>query len=200
MATKVMIFLIMLSVTAEAQISVPRNDVPIGIIQPFAQSTCPSGWLPADGSAVSRTTYSKLFAAIGTTYGAGNGTTTFNLPSNRCTSEANCTMTFVARIPTDKIPVGENVDWISGNCTGSSTTTCTVIAGIFTVTPVCEAHATAFAGDSQHCNGRADSATSLISVCARPDIAVTNSDHSFRCTKTGADFKANPIRNACVKF
>jgi len=41
----------------------------------------PSGWLLADGSAVSRTTYAELFAAIGTTYGAGDGSTTFNLPN-----------------------------------------------------------------------------------------------------------------------
>jgi len=43
--------------------------------------TVPSGWLLADGSAVSRTVYAELFAAIGTTYGAGDGSTTFNLPN-----------------------------------------------------------------------------------------------------------------------
>lgn len=43
----------------------------------------PSGWLVCDGSAVSRTTYSDLFAAIGTIYGAGDGSTTFNLPDFR---------------------------------------------------------------------------------------------------------------------
>lgn len=47
----------------------------------FGMSTVPTGWLAADGTAVSRTTYSALFAAIGTTYGSGNGTTTFNLPN-----------------------------------------------------------------------------------------------------------------------
>ena len=41
------------------------------------------GWLLCDGSAVSRTTYSTLFAAIGTTFGSGNGSTTFNLPDLR---------------------------------------------------------------------------------------------------------------------
>jgi len=46
-------------------------------------SSIPSGYLLEDGSAVSRTTYSDLFAAIGTTYGAGNGSTTFNLPDSR---------------------------------------------------------------------------------------------------------------------
>lgn len=52
-----------------------------GIVLPFAGSTAPSGWLFCDGSAVSRTTYAKLFAAIGTTYGTGDGSTTFNLPN-----------------------------------------------------------------------------------------------------------------------
>ena len=46
----------------------------------FAMATPPDGWLKADGAAVSRTTYAALFAAIGTTYGAGNGVSTFNLP------------------------------------------------------------------------------------------------------------------------
>lgn len=46
-------------------------------------ATVPSGYLLEDGSAVSRTTYAALFAAIGTTHGAGNGSTTFNLPDSR---------------------------------------------------------------------------------------------------------------------
>jgi len=46
----------------------------------FARSTVPAGWLVCDGSAISRTTYSTLYAAIGTAFGVGDGTTTFNLP------------------------------------------------------------------------------------------------------------------------
>lgn len=57
--------------------------VPSGVILPFAGSVEPTGWLLCFGQAVSRTTYSDLFAAIGTTYGAGDGTTTFNLPDLR---------------------------------------------------------------------------------------------------------------------
>jgi prepilin-type N-terminal cleavage/methylation domain-containing protein len=52
-------------------------------------STAPSGYLLEDGSAVSRTTYSSLFALIGTTYGAGDGSTTFNLPNSRGTASVN---------------------------------------------------------------------------------------------------------------
>lgn len=54
-----------------------------GVILPFAGTTAPTGWLICDGTAVSRTTYANLFAATGTTFGVGNGTTTFNLPDLR---------------------------------------------------------------------------------------------------------------------
>lgn len=57
--------------------------VPAGMVQHYAGSTAPTGWLVCDGSAVSRTTYATLFTAVGFTYGAGDGTTTFNLPDLR---------------------------------------------------------------------------------------------------------------------
>lgn len=58
---------------------------PTGIVQAFAgaKASVPSGWLYCDGSAVSRSTYTGLFAIIGTKHGQGNGTTTFNLPDLR---------------------------------------------------------------------------------------------------------------------
>ena len=49
----------------------------------FAMNTAPTGWLKANGAAISRTTFSALFDAIGTTFGAGDGSTTFNLPDMR---------------------------------------------------------------------------------------------------------------------
>lgn len=54
-----------------------------GTILDFAGTTAPNGWLLCYGQAVSRTTYPNLFASIGTTYGAGDGSTTFNLPDTR---------------------------------------------------------------------------------------------------------------------
>lgn len=57
--------------------------VPSGAVMPFAGTTAPSDWLLCYGQAVSRTTYAKLFAAIGTAYGTGDGSTTFNLPDLR---------------------------------------------------------------------------------------------------------------------
>lgn len=56
---------------------------PAGLVATFARSTAPSGWLKANGAAISRTTYANLFAAIGTTFGAGDGVNTFNLPDLR---------------------------------------------------------------------------------------------------------------------
>jgi hypothetical protein len=56
---------------------------PPGKIDEFATPTAPPGWLFCDGSAVSRTTYAALFLAIGTAHGAGNGSSTFNLPDYR---------------------------------------------------------------------------------------------------------------------
>jgi microcystin-dependent protein len=57
--------------------------VPAGASMDFRGTSAPTGWLLEDGSAVSRTTYATLFAVIGTSYGVGNGTTTFNVPDSR---------------------------------------------------------------------------------------------------------------------
>jgi microcystin-dependent protein len=58
----------------------PGRDV-TGTIKLDAGTVAPAGWLKCDGSAVSRTTYAQLFARVGTAYGAGDGSTTFNLPN-----------------------------------------------------------------------------------------------------------------------
>lgn len=55
----------------------------VGSAMQYFGSTAPDGWLFCNGSAVSRATYADLFAAIGTVYGAGDGSTTFNLPDMR---------------------------------------------------------------------------------------------------------------------
>ena len=57
-----------------------KIDILVGMIAPFGMSSVPTGWLACDGSAVSRTTYADLFTAIGTTWGAGDGSSTFALP------------------------------------------------------------------------------------------------------------------------
>lgn len=58
-----------------------KHCTPTGGVIEFAGTTAPAGWLICDGSAVSRTTYADLFAAIGTAYGSGDGSTTFNIPN-----------------------------------------------------------------------------------------------------------------------
>jgi microcystin-dependent protein len=67
---------------------IPPDPVPTGIatsgfVNPFAGAAAPNGWLLCDGSAVSRTTYAALYGVISTSYGAGDGSTTFNLPDLR---------------------------------------------------------------------------------------------------------------------
>ena len=69
----------------------PVGGLPAGSIIQWSGSTAPANWLICDGSAVSRSVYPSLFAVVGTTYGAGDGSTTFNLPDLR-----------------GRIPVGKN--------------------------------------------------------------------------------------------
>lgn len=63
--------------------ALPDGLVPPGAVTVFARNTAPNGWLKANGALVSRTTYAALFAAIGTTFGVGDGATTFGLPDGR---------------------------------------------------------------------------------------------------------------------
>jgi microcystin-dependent protein len=56
------------------------EGIPTGTITPWSQASAPTGFLECDGAAVSRSTYAALFAVVSTTYGAGDGSTTFNLP------------------------------------------------------------------------------------------------------------------------
>jgi len=60
-----------------------HDYLPSGMVVPFAGAAAPTGWLLCDGRAVSRASYPLLFAAVGTTYGVGDGSTTFNLPDLR---------------------------------------------------------------------------------------------------------------------
>ena len=75
----------------------------------YAGSTAPTGYLLCDGTAVSRTTYADLFAVTSTTYGVGNGTTTFNVPNLQ-----------------DRIPIGTSGTRALGTTGGASTYTLTV--------------------------------------------------------------------------
>ncbi len=69
--------------TVDAMNTAVANAAPPGMVGHFGLSTPPPGWLKRNGAAVSRTAYAALFAAIGTTFGAGDGSTTFNVPDDR---------------------------------------------------------------------------------------------------------------------
>lgn len=77
-----------------------------GLIYMFGGSVAPSGFLICDGSSISRSTYADLFSAIGTTYGAGDGSTTFNLPDM-----------------SGRVPIGVSLDIALGDVGGEETHT-----------------------------------------------------------------------------
>ena len=82
----------------------------------WATSTAPTGWLIADGSAISRSTYSDLFAVLSTSYGVGDGSTTFNLPNLK-----------------GRVPVGRDssqVEFDTLGETGGSKTSALVVANL----------------------------------------------------------------------
>ena len=64
-------------------VDAPAEKIPTGTVVPFAGSTAPTGWLLCAGQAIDRILYSDLFSVISTTYGSGNGTSTFNIPDLR---------------------------------------------------------------------------------------------------------------------
>jgi microcystin-dependent protein len=71
------------SATGAVTVSSSVSGVPAGVVAWFAANSAPTGYIQANGAAVSRSTYSALFSAIGTTFGAGDGSTTFNVPDLR---------------------------------------------------------------------------------------------------------------------
>ena len=83
-------------------VAAQTSAVPTGVVNMWAINTAPTGWLICAGAAVSRTTYAALFAIIGTTFGVGDGSTTFNLPDYR-----------------DRMPIGAGTTY-SANSQGGS--------------------------------------------------------------------------------
>ncbi len=82
--TEALLFSFTTNKVPQASVDLDATDLLTpGMICAFGRATAPSGWLICDGSAVSRTTYADLFAVIGTNYGYGDNSTTFNLPDLR---------------------------------------------------------------------------------------------------------------------
>ena len=82
------------------------EGIPTATIVPWSSASVPSGFLECNGAAVSRTTYSALFAIVGTTYGAGDGSSTFNVPDLA-----------------DNVPVGKSNNKALASTGGANTTT-----------------------------------------------------------------------------
>jgi len=82
------------------------EGIPTATIVPWSDSSIPSGFLECNGAAVSRSTYADLFAIVGTTYGAGDGSTTFNVPDLQ-----------------DNVPVGKSGTKNLGSTGGANTVT-----------------------------------------------------------------------------
>lgn len=73
-----------LTVSSTATVNgVVNATLPAGVMMAWGTTSAPTGWLLCDGTAVSRSTYSGLYAVIGTTFGTGDGSTTFNLPNTK---------------------------------------------------------------------------------------------------------------------
>lgn len=87
-------------------------DAPIGAIQSYGGEIAPAGWLICDGSAVSRTDYEDLFNVIGTAFGTGDGSTTFNLPDMRESVPKGAGLTGKSsnHIDADGLALGEFID------------------------------------------------------------------------------------------
>lgn len=152
--------------------SLPNNSLcPAGVIFPYVNATAPTGWLVCDGSAVSRSTYAALFAIIGTAYGSGDGSTTFNLPNI-----------------VDRIPIGKSGGKAIGTSGGSATATPSIGNTTLSTSQI-PAHghvirANSFAGDLEivMSNGGGDSSKYSVSDSGN-DAPYPNG--VFRATDTG---------------
>lgn len=101
------------------------SGVPVGALVAFAGSTAPSGFLLCNGQAVSRLTYAALFATIGVSYGAGNGSSTFNVPDLRGRVPAGrdqmAAGAAAGRLTTQMAPNGDTLGAVGGAQTHTMT-------------------------------------------------------------------------------
>jgi microcystin-dependent protein len=129
---------------------------PSGSVIAYAGSSAPSGWLMCDGSAVSRAVYAALFAVVGTTYGAGDGSTTFNLPNlvNRFSVGAGGTYALASTGGNTSVTTSTAGSHNHTGLTGSTTlTTAQIPAHNHSVTDPGHVHAIRTGGDSGYGGG-----------------------------------------------
>lgn len=152
------------------------SSVVTGSIQMWPTVTAPSGYLLCAGSAVSRSTYSALFAVIGTTFGVGDGSTTFNLPNY-----------------SDRMPIGSGTAALAA--TGGSkdavvvshTHTASVDTASLTGTIFANGNRSAFAGATGivTASGSTGSAANQTNIVV-PDTVTINASHSHTVTNASA--------------
>lgn len=167
-----------------------------GMVFAYAGSSAPTGFLLCDGSAVSRTTYADLFALIGTTYGAGDGSTTFNIPDLRgsviiASGTRVRTTTFdgasAVDPTTDQITVASN-DWLhtgqavaltgSSLPTGLSATTYYVIRVSATVIKLATSVANANAGTAVDITADGSGTCTLTQTLTARTLGATGGEES----------------------
>jgi len=118
------------------------QGVNTGLIIPWSSGSIPSGFLECDGTAVSRTTYSALFSVVGTNYGAGDGSTTFNVPDLQ---DKICVHTSPTKVQFST--GGADTSAGTGNITGASAGNTTIAV------PTLAAHTHPVASDSAGSTG-----------------------------------------------
>ena len=95
-----------------------REAILPGMIVMWGNLTAPSGWLKCDGAAVSRTTYKALFGVVGTSFGAGDASTTFNVPDFEGASST-----------TQRVPAGVITGGSMGTTTASALSNAATVQG-----------------------------------------------------------------------
>ena len=137
------------------------EGIPTATIVPWSSASVPSGFLECDGTAVSRTTYADLFAIVGTTYGAGDGSTTFNTPDLQ-----------------DNTPVGKSGTKALGSTGGANTVAVTATGNVGGSTANATLSTAQLASHSHSGGGN-----TLVSPSSNPGSAA---NHFYNPTNTGS--------------
>ena len=137
------------------QTAIAPSLIPTGTILSFGGETAPNGFLLCNGQAVSRTTYSALFAVTGTTFGVGDGSTTFNLPNFsdkflQGTSSTNA----LGTVKTAGLPEHRHIMFQNGGNNANIT-------------------ATSFVGSSRDTGGSAGYTMGQITSCVEPSLGIS---------------------------
>jgi microcystin-dependent protein len=175
----------------DLDLGLDRN--PIGALIPFAGNTAPAGWLACDGAQRSRVTNKALFEVIGTTYGAGDGSTTFNLPNMRGRFPLG-----VAASGTGST-LGETGGSLNHTHSGAAHTHTWSQSGITTSSNGGFSTNTGTNGGHTHgVSGNTSGGSTGVLVAGSPDdedVALTSHTHSFSVTSGSAGDHSHSVSN-----